>query len=478
MPCFNEGDHLPETIAALPRSISGIDTIEYLVIDDGSRDNTSEVARRLGVHHVVRHRTNRGPGGRLPIGTRARARAKAPISSSTPTPTISMTAATSQPWWRRSSAARRTSSSATAECASNAHFGPVKRQLQRLGSAIVRRLSNTRIPDAVSGFRAMSREAAQRINITSDFSYTTEMLIQAGRKRMAVVSVPVRTNGAVRPSRLFRSIPHFIVNTAATMLRAWAMYNPLRAFVSAGLIAFLIGMAPMIRFLWFYFNGDGGGHIQSLIIGGVLMILGVITIMLGALADLIGRNRNSAGADAGTVRAIEERVDGRRKRHALRRATPDAARFRLRAAYKPYSWISARTIRSFPPRRLVSHKLSSCEPGHVISGNFSPTLTTLVPIRRAHQANHRSSPSGQSRSNNVRSVRRDARHEAGTALRSRRWTDRRTGAERRHPARRGPTGDKALCAPIVHHHPMRPPRPNLMSIAARLDKVSSQCGGK
>ena len=123
---------------------------------------------------------------------------------------------------------------------------------------------------------------------------------------MAVVAVPVRTNGAVRPSRLFRSIPHFIVNTAATMLRAWAMYNPLRAFVSAGLVALLIGLAPMVRFLWFYFDGSGRGHVQSLVIGGVMMILGVVAIMLGALADLIGRNRNLMEQTLERVRALED----------------------------------------------------------------------------------------------------------------------------------------------------------------------------
>jgi len=173
---------------------------------------------------------------------------------------------------------------------------------------IVRRLSRTTVTDAVSGCRAISRDAAQRINITSDFSYTTEMLIQAGRKRMAVQSVPIRTNGAVRPSRLFRSIPHFIVNTTATMLRAWAMYNPLRAFVSAGLVAFLIGMAPMIRFLWFYFSGEGGGHVQSLVIGAVCILFGVLAMMLGALADLIGRNRRLTEQVLERMRMLEERI--------------------------------------------------------------------------------------------------------------------------------------------------------------------------
>lgn len=307
IPCFNEGDHLPETLAALPRRIESVDQIEYLVIDDGSSDGTSEVARRLGVHHIVRHRTNRGLAAAFRSGLERALREGADI--------IVNTDADNQYDGRDIAALVKPILGGQADIVvgdrgvrDNAHFGPVKRQLQRLGSATVQRLSRTHIPDAVSGFRAISRDAAQRINITSDFSYTTEMLIQAGRKRMAVISVPIRTNGAVRPSRLFRSIPHFIVNTAATMLRAWAMYNPLRAFVSAGLIAFLIGLAPMIRFLWFYFSGDGAGHVQSLVIGGVLMILGVVAIMLGALADLIGRNRNLMEQTLERVRLLEERL--------------------------------------------------------------------------------------------------------------------------------------------------------------------------
>ena len=318
LPCYNEGDHLPETIAALPRQIEGVDAIQYLVIDDGSRDDTSEVAARLGVHHIVRHRTNRGLAAAFRSGLDRALALGADI--------IVNTDADNQYDGRDIAALVGPIVRGEADIVvgdrgvrNNAHFGPIKRRLQRLGSATVGRLSNTHIPDAVSGFRALSREAAQRINITSDFSYTTEMLIQAGRKRMAVVSVPIRTNGVARPSRLFRSIPHFIVNTTATMLRAWAMYNPLRAFVSAGLIAFLIGMVPMIRFLWFYFSGDGGGHIQSLVIGGVLMILGVVAIMLGALADLIGRNRNLMEQTLERVRMLEEKIEaGQNERQALR----------------------------------------------------------------------------------------------------------------------------------------------------------------
>ena len=157
--------------------------------------------------------------------------------------------------------------------------------------------------------RMLTRAAAQRINITSDFSYTTEMLIQAGRKRMCVVSVPIRTNGAMRPSRLFRSIPQFIVTTGLTLIRVYAMYNPLRIFVFAGLILTLIGAAPLVRFLWFYLHGDSQGHIQSLVIGGALLVLGMITMMLGALADLIGRNRQLLEQTLERVRALEERLN-------------------------------------------------------------------------------------------------------------------------------------------------------------------------
>lgn len=309
IPCFNEAHALPTTIAALPRSIPGIDSIEVLIIDDGSRDGTSEVARKLDVDHIVRHRTNRGLAAAFRSGLDAALAAGADI--------IVNTDADNQYDARDIPALIQPVLAGEADIVigdrgvdQNAHFGWTKRQLQKMGSATVRQLSRVHVQDAVSGFRAISREAAKRVNVTSDFSYTTEMLIQAGRKRMAVVSVPVRTNGPMRPSRLFNSIPHFIASTSTTMLRAYAMYNPLRVFALFGALVSLAGALPLLRFLYFYVIGEGQGHIQSVVVGAGLLILGLITAMLGMLADLIGGNRKLLEQTLERVRGLETRLSG------------------------------------------------------------------------------------------------------------------------------------------------------------------------
>ena len=267
IPCFNEAETLPETLVALPRRIDGIDQIEVLVIDDGSHDGTAEVARRFGAHHIVRHRRNRGLAAAFQSGLDAALAAGADI--------IVNTDADGQ--YEGADIARLVAPVIAHQAdivigdrgvASNAHFGPFKRLLQRAGSSVVRRLSRTDVTDAVSGFRAISRAAAQRITITTEFSYTTDMLIQAGRKRLKIVSVPIRTHAAVRPSRLFTSIPQFITRQLMTMARAYATYNPLRTFALIGTTLAVIGLLPILRFLYFWATGDGDGHVQSLVLGG------------------------------------------------------------------------------------------------------------------------------------------------------------------------------------------------------------------
>ena len=299
---------MPQTIAALPRSIPGIDVIEYLVIDDGSCDGTADIARELGVHHIVRHRRNRGLATAFQSGMEAALREGADI--------IVNTDADGQYVGEDIAKLVEPIIAGQADIVvgdrgvrENTHFGPMKRILQRLGSSVVRNLSRTDITDAVSGFRAISREAARRIFITTEFSYTTDMLIQAGRKRLSIVSVPIRTNPAARPSRLFSSIPRFIGQTGATIVRAYTTYNSLRVFGAFGLLLALIGVAPMLRFMWFAIQGDSSGHIQSLVIGGAFLVLGVITILLGMLADLVSANRKLSEATLEKLRSLEERFE-------------------------------------------------------------------------------------------------------------------------------------------------------------------------
>ena len=312
IPCLNEAESLPETLSRLPRQIDGIDTIEILVIDDGSTDDTVGVARRWGVHHMVRHRRNQGLASAFQDGVRKALAAGADI--------IVNTDADGQ--YEGADIALLVQPVLAGEAdivigdrgvADNAHFGPFKRRLQRLGSYVVRRLSRADIGDAVSGFRAISRDAAQRMTITTEFSYTTDMLIQAGRKRLAITSVPVRTHATERPSRLFKSIPRFIMNTGVTMARAYTTYNPLRAFVGSGLVVGTIGVIPMLRFVWFVLQGDGSGHIQSLVIGGSLMVIGVLLCLLGVLADLVASNRKLVETSLLEIRQLRDEVAGLRR---------------------------------------------------------------------------------------------------------------------------------------------------------------------
>lgn len=305
IPCLNEEAILPSTLADLPTSIPGIDEIEIVVIDDGSVDGTAAAARRAGVRHVVRAPVNQGLARAFSAGLDYALRLGADI--------IVNTDADGQ--YRGEQIERLVAPILHHEAdmvigdrspGTLTHFSPFKRILQVLGSWVVRQLSGTRIPDATSGFRAFSREAALRMNVVSDFTYTLETIIQAGKKQLLVTHVPIDVNPETRPSRLFPGIPSYLLRSTATLVRIYALYEPLRVFTIIGLV--LLSGATVIggRFLYYYFLADGGeGHVQSLILAAVLALAGVQTVLIGLLADLIGSSRRILEDTLLRVRRLE-----------------------------------------------------------------------------------------------------------------------------------------------------------------------------
>jgi len=290
IPCYNEAKTLPATVAVLPRALPGIDTVEFLVIDDGSSDGTAELARALGVHHVVRHLRNLGLARAFMTGLENSLRLGADIIVNTDADNQYVAADIAQ------LVAPIVAGAAELVIGDRgvgqiAHFSPLKRGLQRLGSWVISRAAGMKVPDATSGFRALTRDAALHTLVLSSYSYTLETLIQAGAQRRAIRYVPVRTNLPTRPSRLMNNLPHYLANSTATIVRAYTFYRPLRVFTTIGVIALLTGVAIGLRFLIAYFGGAGSGHIQSLILSAVLLIAGFQTLLIGLVADLIGANR-------------------------------------------------------------------------------------------------------------------------------------------------------------------------------------------
>jgi glycosyltransferase involved in cell wall biosynthesis len=290
IPCFNEARTLPQTVAALPRSLGGIDSIEYLVIDDGSSDDTAAVAAALGVQHIVRLPHNMGLARAFMAGLDAGLARGADI--------IVNTDADNQYYGEDIAQLVAPIVAGKAQIvvgdrgvAAVEHFSPLKRALQRLGSWTISQAAGMDIPDATSGFRALTREAALRTVVLSNYSYTLETLIQAGARRTPVMHVPVRTNPPVRPSRLMNNLAHYLVNSASAIIRAYTLYRPLRAFTVIGAILLAGGLLLGIRFLYFFFGGSGAGHVQSLILASVLLVAGFQTLLIGLVADLISSNR-------------------------------------------------------------------------------------------------------------------------------------------------------------------------------------------
>jgi glycosyltransferase involved in cell wall biosynthesis len=290
IPCYNEEQTLGLTLAQLPRKLPGVSTIEYLVVNDGSSDRTVEVARAAGVHHIVDLQSNSGLAKAFMAGIKASLRAGADI--------IVNTDADNQYCAADIGKLIEPILENRAEIVVGArpieqiqHFSPLKKFLQRLGSWVVRRASRTDIPDAPSGFRAFSRQAASRINVFSDYTYTLETIIQAGQSGMATASVPIRTNGDLRPSRLVKNSLHYVVRSVWTILRIFMTYRPLRFFFLVGSVPLLFGFLLGLRWMILFEGGRPASHIPSLILSALLIIIGVQLWIFGLIAELSRVNR-------------------------------------------------------------------------------------------------------------------------------------------------------------------------------------------
>jgi glycosyltransferase involved in cell wall biosynthesis len=289
IPCLNEETTLPEALAAIPRAIPGVDRVEVLVIDDGSTDRTSAVARAHGADHIVRFPRHRGLARGFMAGLDAALRLGADV--------IVNIDADNQ--YRGDEIPRLIAPILAGEAemvvgdrgvGQVAHFSWTKQRLQTLGSWVVRKVSGTALQDVTSGFRALTRDAALRINIVSEFTYTLETVIQAGKKQLAVAQVPI-TAQQTRPSRLFGSTWEYLKRSGATILRIYAMYEPFKVFLIVGSVLFSAGVALGLRYAWFWWIGEIRGHVQSAILSVLLLILGFQTLQWGVMADLIASNR-------------------------------------------------------------------------------------------------------------------------------------------------------------------------------------------
>lgn len=312
IPCYNEAETLTVALNDLPKSIDGIDVIETLIINDGSRDNTVQVARDWGVNYIVSFKRNKGLAKGFMTGLDACLRNGADI--------IVNTDADNQYCGADIEKLVRPILNGEADVVigerpieDTQHFSPLKKKLERFGSYIVRKASKTDVYDAPSGFRAYSREAAISINVVNDYTYTLETIVQAGNSRTAVQSVPIRTNPELRKSRLFNSMLGYVKRSMVTILRSFMMYNPLKFFGIIGGVIFTLGTIFGIRFLVFYFSGQGSGHIQSLILTSILMLMGTLTWVVGLLADITAANRKLLEDIQRRVRKLDYNEDIREK---------------------------------------------------------------------------------------------------------------------------------------------------------------------
>jgi glycosyltransferase involved in cell wall biosynthesis len=307
IPCYDEASQLPDTLADLPREVPGIESVEWLVIDDGSTDDTVAVARAHGVDHVVRLTNNKGLAAAFQAGLDACLKLGADI--------IVNTDADNQYFGgdipklvEPILAGKADMVVGDRETDTIEHFSPLKKRLQRLGSAVVRRASDTRVPDTTSGFRAYNREAALQMNVVSKFTYTLETIIQAGKMVVAVDHVPIRTNTRTRESRLFPSMWAYVRRNTVSIFRVYTLYEPLRVFLAAAALVALVGVVIWARFIYFFFSGEGEGHIQSLILGATLFIVAVQLAALGVVGDILAGMRTLQQRALERIRRVELQV--------------------------------------------------------------------------------------------------------------------------------------------------------------------------
>ncbi len=310
IPCFNEAKTLPDTLADIPRSIDGFDSVELLVIDDGSRDHTARVAEELGVDHVLRLKHNQGLARAYSAGLQRALELGADV--------IVNTDGDGQYPGRFIPDLVQPILSGDADMVIGdrqvgkvAHFSPIKRQLQKLGSAVVRWLSQTSVPDATSGFRALSREAAMRLVVMSNYTYTLETIVRAGKENLAIASVPITPNPPTRPSRLFGSMAGYIWRSAATLIRLFVLFSPLQFFSAIAAVLVAGGTAIGARFLYYYFSGQGSGKVQSLLLAAILLIVGFNVLLIGVLSANLAANRRLLEESLYKLRKLE--TDPKRK---------------------------------------------------------------------------------------------------------------------------------------------------------------------
>lgn len=290
IPCYNEAETLEIALNALPKHIDGIDVIEYLIINDGSKDNTVEVAKRWGVNYIVNFRNNKGLARGFMAGIDACLRNGADIIVNTDADNqynADDIEKLIQPILRKEAGMVI----GERPIDETEHFSPLKKKLQHLGSWVVRKASKTDVPDAPSGFRAYSRSTAMRLNVINEYTYTLETIVQAGRNKMAVTSVPIRTNPELRESRLFHSMFGYVKKSMLTIGRAYMMYRPLAVFTVIASVFSGSGVLLGVRYLHYMSKGEGKGHVQSLILSSMLIIIGVLAGVVGLLSDIISGNR-------------------------------------------------------------------------------------------------------------------------------------------------------------------------------------------